>query len=293
MEGMSEARRQRLDADPTSVGAARRLVRAATASAVPLELVETAELLVSELVTNAVVHAGTPVEIGVAVLEDLTVAVTVSDGSPHAPVTRDYADTAGTGRGLLLVQELADRWGVQVTPAGKSVWFCLSPTSRPGTAPRENTPGTQRVAAADAVTVELLGVPLALHAAWQEHASALLREFLLVSFEEEGTEQVLTHAACSDAMALLDEAIPRPTADSPGDPGSVHLVVPRESVDHFRVLDQTLDRAVALARSDETLVPPTEPAMQRFRLWVCREVLAQSLSRPASPWDGSGDDVPA
>lgn len=61
MEGRSEASRERLAAHPTSVGAARRLVRAATGSAVPVELAETAELLVSELVTNAVVHAGTPV----------------------------------------------------------------------------------------------------------------------------------------------------------------------------------------------------------------------------------------
>jgi anti-sigma regulatory factor (Ser/Thr protein kinase) len=298
---MSDASRERLAAHPTSVGAARRMVRAATARAVPLELTETAELLVSELVTNAVVHAGTPVEIAVAVLDDLTVMVTVSDGSAHAPVTRDYAATASTGRGLVLVQELADRWGVQVTPAGKSVWFCLSPTPRHGvSAPESASSVPEGGAAADTVMVELRGVPLELHAAWQEHAAALLRDYLLLSLEEEETDQVMTHAACSDAVSLLDEAIPHPAEDPPGDPGDaaagpapVWLTVPKESVDHFRVLDTTLDRAVALAYSDETLTPPTDPAMQRFRRWVCSEVLAQSLGRPATPWDEAGGDVPA
>jgi anti-sigma regulatory factor (Ser/Thr protein kinase) len=297
---MSDASRERLAAHPTSVGAARRLVRAATARAVPPELVETAELLVSELVTNAVVHAGTPVEIGVAVLEDLTVMVTVSDGSPHVPVTRDYAETASTGRGLVLVQELADHWGVDLTPAGKSVWFCLSPTPRHGTAAPESAPAVHGAAEADAVTVELRSLPLALHAAWQEHASALLREYLLLSLEEDETDQVTTHAACRDAVALLDEAIPHPTEDPPCDPGdaaadlaTVRLTVPRGSVGHFQVLDTTLDRAVALASSDETLAPPTNPTMQRFRRWICAEVMAQSLGRPATPWDAAADDVSA
>lgn len=300
MEGRSEASRERLAAHPTSVGAARRLVRAATGSAVPVELAETAELLVSELVTNAVVHAGTPVEIAVALLDDLTVMVTVSDGSPHAPVTRDYAETASTGRGLVLVQELADHWGVQVTSAGKSVWFCLSPTRRHGSAVPQSAPAAPGTIADDTVTVELRGVPLALHAAWQERAAALLRDYLLLSLEEDdGTDQVLTHAACSDAVSLLDEALPQPAdalpgaSDGPAVVATLCLTVPRKSVDHFRLLDVTLDRALTLARSDETLAPPTDPTMQRFRRWVCSEVLAQSLGRPTTPWEEAGNDVPA
>lgn len=298
MEGKSEGSRQRLAAHPASVGAARRLVRASTVGAVPPELVETAELLVSELVTNAVVHAGTPVEIGVAVLEDRTLMVAVTDGSPHAPVTRDYAETASTGRGLVLLQELADHWGVRVTPSGKSVWFCLSPAPRRPTAAPESPPAVHGAAAADDVTVELRGVPLALHADWQERAAALLREYLLLSLDDDGaTEQVLTHAACSDAVALLDEAVPHVAQDPAGHPGPdvavLRLTVPRESVDHFRVLDETLDRAVALASSDSTLAPPTDPTMQRFRRWICGEVLSQSRGGPATPWDAAGDDVPA
>lgn len=80
-------------------------------------------LCASEVVTNAVVHAGTLSHITVDCEDDL-VRVEVVDGSPHSlPEARDPAPSSPSGRGMRLVAALADRWGVEVERSRKSVWF--------------------------------------------------------------------------------------------------------------------------------------------------------------------------
>jgi anti-sigma regulatory factor (Ser/Thr protein kinase) len=81
-------------------------------------------LCVSEVVTNAVLHAGTELELSVSVDRD-RVRVEVGDGSPVAPIRKHYDLAAPTGRGILLIEELADGWGVEPTDRGKVVWFEL------------------------------------------------------------------------------------------------------------------------------------------------------------------------
>ena len=90
------------------------------------DLIETAVLLVSEVVTNALLHAGTDIDVrrGAGRLDGLRVEV--GDGSPHLPSRRRYAATAGTGRGLLMLESMVDDWGVTRHRAGKTVWFRIS-----------------------------------------------------------------------------------------------------------------------------------------------------------------------
>jgi anti-sigma regulatory factor (Ser/Thr protein kinase) len=86
---------------------------------------DASRLLVSELVTNAVLHARTDFELVIRVVPQ-GVRIEVSDESPSAPVVRRYEDEAMTGRGLALVEDLAARWGVDERPhGGKTVWFEL------------------------------------------------------------------------------------------------------------------------------------------------------------------------
>lgn len=86
---------------------------------------DTAELLVSELVTNAVTYAATPVSLRIARL-DGRVQVVVVDGDVHQPVRRVPASDDEHGRGLMLVDMLAASWGTRVAaPTGKAVWFEL------------------------------------------------------------------------------------------------------------------------------------------------------------------------
>lgn len=121
---MSGEVRLALDPVPGSAAAARRLVADTLGRWGCDTLVETARLLVSELVTNAVLHARTPMTVVVG-LRRGGVRVEVHDGSAGPPVLREYGDEAMTGRGLSLVAELSDRWGVDRERDGKSVWFEL------------------------------------------------------------------------------------------------------------------------------------------------------------------------
>lgn len=94
---------------------------------------EPAVLLTSELATNAVVHARTPFRITVLLDEDLTVEV--ADGSDDLPSVESGAIDGESGRGLLLVSRLADRWGSRREESGKTVWFSLALNGRDAAKP--------------------------------------------------------------------------------------------------------------------------------------------------------------
>jgi anti-sigma regulatory factor (Ser/Thr protein kinase) len=93
----------------------------------PAATVEIAELLVSELVTNAVVHAGSALIVEVHVAGG-RITVTVEDTCSISPgLRRDLPDDDAThGRGMLLVATLARSWGCEETGTGKRMWFELS-----------------------------------------------------------------------------------------------------------------------------------------------------------------------
>jgi two-component sensor histidine kinase len=84
----------------------------------------TAELLASELVTNAVTHGSGAVRVVMEYDVD-GLAVTVSDDEPARPVITDAAPSDTGGRGLRLVDVLASDWGVTSDRPGKGVWFRL------------------------------------------------------------------------------------------------------------------------------------------------------------------------
>jgi anti-sigma regulatory factor (Ser/Thr protein kinase) len=129
--------------EPTAAAAARRFVRdtlqswvVAGASAGEDGLVDDAVLLTSELVTNAVVHAGTPVQVTCKVTAG-EVEVVVSDAHPNRLVPEPAGGEHGaaertSGRGLLLPAALASAWGVTYGQAAKAVWFRLGATAPTG-----------------------------------------------------------------------------------------------------------------------------------------------------------------
>ena len=90
----------------------------------PAEVTACATLLTSELVTNAVLHAATPMCITLHTLPD-RIRVDVADGNPAFPSVKEYGKDAATGRGLTLFSTLASSWGVQAVDGGKIVWFEL------------------------------------------------------------------------------------------------------------------------------------------------------------------------
>lgn len=100
----------------------------AACDGLPDERVDTARLLVTELVANAVIHGRGDVLLTVA-RDRTTLRVEVSDGSTARPVLVDGSALRESGAGLRLVDALATRWGAGTRTdgrPGKSVWFTLS-----------------------------------------------------------------------------------------------------------------------------------------------------------------------
>ncbi|MGZ8765577.1 MAG: ATP-binding protein [Acidimicrobiia bacterium] len=114
-----------LPATAASPGVARRFVGAALRRLdTDAAVVETAQLLVSELVTNAVVHAGSAVKLSVVPRVDRVRIEVADDGSGHARL-RIAGHDAVDGRGLGIVDRIARSWGSNERDGGKSVWFEL------------------------------------------------------------------------------------------------------------------------------------------------------------------------
>lgn len=120
----------RLPREPRSVGRARELARDQLTAWGLDELVDTTELLVSELVTNALRYGEG--EIRLRLLRDRTLVCEVWDAGLVQPRRRRARDTDEGGRGLQLVGLLSAAWGARRTPRGKTVWFELPlPDGRP------------------------------------------------------------------------------------------------------------------------------------------------------------------
>jgi len=145
-----------LDPDPLAARTAREFVAETCREWRRTVELETLMLLTSELVTNGILHAGTPLSVAVRV-DDSGLRVEVHDNDPRPPTPRSQrenlladidsllaavdadvvddrqttlsvgpAGAIGAGRGLLLVEALADEWGVELSADGKSVWFRLT-----------------------------------------------------------------------------------------------------------------------------------------------------------------------
>lgn len=87
-------------------------------------LLEDAELVMSELATNALAHARTPFWVAARV-QDSGIRLSVRDASTATPTLRDGGQLAPSGRGLRIVAALASNWGVDVDADGKTVWADL------------------------------------------------------------------------------------------------------------------------------------------------------------------------
>jgi anti-sigma regulatory factor (Ser/Thr protein kinase) len=120
-----------LGADARSAGVARRFLTATLSSWGRTIYGDSAVLLLSELVTNAALHAKTEIVVRVELMPECLL-VSVTDGSPRQPVVRHYSEQSTTGRGLALVSALALRWGIVPNADGtKTVWAEIQPDEDP------------------------------------------------------------------------------------------------------------------------------------------------------------------
>lgn len=278
--------------DPANVPRARSQVMVALREAGVLEdTVDTAGLLLSELVTNAVLHARTPIEVNVT-LSGEVVRVEVSDSNSRLPIQRLSDDEATTGRGIELVELLASSSGAsRIDGAGKVVWFTL------GGADTTSSAYELGEAPPDDLTVTLAGAPTALFSIWLQHAATLLREHLLICLDPSGpvdaratTDAATANAAFAALVAAADDAL-AVAADS-GSPDLV-LALSREAAGSFGVLDDVLTTCLGEASAGLLLAPPGQPEIVAVQRWCCEQVRVQSDGQPATPWRPAAATAPA
>lgn len=113
-----------LPPDPTSAAQARRFITRTLRAWRVSALGESAELLASELVSNAIRHSGTDIELHLR-LDGTELVIEVSDCGPGHPRPRLPTPESEDGRGLYLVDHLARNWGVRAEAEGKTVWAAL------------------------------------------------------------------------------------------------------------------------------------------------------------------------
>jgi PAS domain S-box-containing protein len=265
------------------VAEARRFVRGALAGVAP-DVVDTAQLLVSELVTNAVLHARTETEVSVGA-DGGTVRVRVRDLRPdRGLVPNECPPYAGTGQGLALVERLASRCGVDTDDEAKTVWFELRPDgSRPG-------PNGWKAAApasgADA-TVTLVDVPAALYAASQQHRHTLLRELTLAAATGAGPGVSPEDLAAAQDMsnvisACVTSSLREQAAEA--EIRSLPLSMPPDAGPAVQALRRVLNRAEESARDERLLTLPALPRSRVFQQWLFDQIVDQLAGAHPTAW---------
>ena len=119
--------RMRFPAELQSARAARQFVGTVLEDWGCADLEDSIQLLVSELVTNAVIHAHSDVEVALHLRSD-RVRVEVVDAAAEYVHRRDAGDEEQSGRGMAMTEALASAWGIDTLVAGKSVWFEIERT---------------------------------------------------------------------------------------------------------------------------------------------------------------------
>ncbi|HEX7131404.1 MAG TPA: ATP-binding protein, partial [Iamia sp.] len=259
-------------------------VRAAVREVVadcPSDLIHSAELVATELATNAVLHGGGEATVAIAVV-DGTIRLDVTDESPLAPLVGADSTDGMTGRGLGVVARLATRWGAETTDGGKVVWAELEPSSEePAT---ERTEEELLAAWPDLLDdgpsllhVTLGEVPTDLLVAAKRHVDNLLREFALASMGE----RTGTTAPVPASLAELIESVVHRFAEARGEikrqataaarAGAHHTVLeldlPLDVADAAQEYAAALDALDDHSRANRLLTLETPPQQRVFRRW--------------------------
>ncbi len=276
--------------EAASVSRARRLVADALQRSGHDDLVDVATLLVSEIVTNAVLHAGTSIALRCR-SNGPTVRVEVRDGSQVLPGERHYDTEATTGRGMALVSALAGAWGLEPDGDGKTVWFELfapaegeriTVDARTVDIPHSSDEVTD--GPDDHCTVRLEGAPVALVQATIEYGDAVLRELALLSLG--GDLDVALpdgwHLPQIDVTPILDAAAAAREGGQVRADLDVRFLRSVGSVALERM--RLIDHADALAREGRLLSAPAVPEIGYCRHWMYSSISEQLAGATPIAW---------
>ena len=281
MEGVVGRLSEVLPPEPASVRAARRLVASAITASDHDELLDLATLLVSEVVTNSVLHAGTEIHLRCQP-KGAGVRVEVFDRSTLSPSVRHYDAEAMTGRGLALVSMLATSWGVDFEGGGKTVWFELGGGEGREEALSPKVAAGGATGAAAALTIRLRGASAPLVKATIEHGDALLRELALLALGGELDDALpegwqLPQFDVSAILAAADAAVQAKADLEVSLPAGAHVA----AAERLRLVDY----ADALAREGRLLTAPALPEIAACRHWLYTQIAEQGAGFPPQAWE--------
>jgi anti-sigma regulatory factor (Ser/Thr protein kinase) len=285
---------------------ARRWVRDVLTRLDRKDIVDAAELGVSELVTNAILHAAPPISVRVRGTRRHP-RVEVRDGSSRPPeVNLGMADEAQLlntiGRGLGLVALNSAAWGAERTDEGKLVWFEPTDTPRLGDDLSGDVFDLDEVLqrrleggeiTGEPVKVQILDLPVALYVRFRQRFFELSRELRLLSLRHghdypvarELTEvflQTEQERRLIQGRENLEEAIAEGR-----DRVDLDMLVPATMPDTMRRLLGTLERADQFCREQRLLTLAASPQQQELQRWYLSEFVRQAEGKEPRPWRGS------
>jgi anti-sigma regulatory factor (Ser/Thr protein kinase) len=294
--------------EPQSVRRARVGVVSELATIGRDDLADAAELGVSELVTNAILHADPPIVVRVGG----TAAhprVEVHDNSPAPPkarsMTADERLLATVGRGLGIVAMFSTTWGAEVSSEGKVVWFepaaeasgMLDEAQARGEVFDLSELVDERLASVgdpgERLTVRLLGTPVQVFAHYRIWYDALRRELRLLALNHgsdyplaqelsEITLQVEQERRQARGIDRLDAAIARGD-----DRVDLEYQVPPSAGTTMGRLQTLLEQVDVFCREQRLLTLEPGPQQIALRSWYLGEFTRQTAGEAPTPWPGS------
>ncbi len=280
---------------------ARRWVADLCAEIARPELSECAQLGVSELVTNALLHGEPPILVRMRGTTEHP-RVEVRDSSVEPPILPDEPlDRPRTddllltfGRGLGIVARCCDAWGAEIEDDGKVVWFTPAGHFADGDGvsgrisgvetPRQTTPTHDRV------RVTIRDVPLDLYVGFRQHFRELRREVRLLALAHESAYPLAK--SLSDLFGVLErqlrDGIGVEQIDAALNAGMqftdllVHM--PRATATALARFVELLDLADEFCREERLLSLARTPEQRRFQTWFMTEFVRQANGEPPLSW---------
>jgi anti-sigma regulatory factor (Ser/Thr protein kinase) len=293
-----------LDPDPRSVSRARAWVVEELGDLGRPDLVDAAELGISELVTNAILHAEPPITVAVLGSRERP-RVEVRDRSRKPPRTgTDMTDADAlmrtVGRGMAIVGLYSQAWGADVSPDGKVVWFVPSPDPGVDVAEDGDVYDLEEAVEELGATVDerlldvhLLGMPAQVFASFRAWYAEIRRELRLLAFAHpdqfpvatelaELTLQTETERRHARGIEQLDRAIRDGAATV-----DLHYRVPASAPATMARMNDLLARADRFCRDQSLLTMPATPQQLALLDWYTGEFARQAAGHAPQPWSGS------
>lgn len=297
-----------LEQSPSAAAVARHWVAEVCRALGRADLVDSAELGVSELVTNAILHGEGPIDVRVRG----TAAhprIEVFDASLHPPVPLTRTDREGVvpdtlppdselitgGRGLTLVAQASCAWGAAIEDRGKVVWFEPSPVinEMPSSGVIESHTQHAWKPVADSFTVRLLHLDAALFRSVLTQYSNLRRELRLLALAHDADYPLardlspmfttFEHQFPPRTLADLSRRMSRPQARTEEYLDLVFDASPRSAHIYRRMLE-LFDMADSFCHSQHLLALARTPEQRAMQEWLLAEFERQTNGLEPVPW---------